>query len=83
MIYRLRIVIILLVLCFFANAVAAQSLNNTKIDGYKSIWFTLYGDKYSGGLGTYTTKHIPLAIYAPYGMGAFLLAGSEVIKLKR
>ncbi len=23
------------------------------------------GDKYSGGLGTYTAKHVPLAIYAP------------------
>ncbi|HWI59696.1 MAG TPA: hypothetical protein VNZ22_20885, partial [Bacillota bacterium] len=38
-------------------------------DGYRGIWFTLgqpseYGDKYSGGLGTYTANHIPLAIYA-------------------
>ena len=46
-----------------------QSQNNQKVDGYKGIWFTLgqfseYGDKYSGGLGTYTAKHIPLAIYA-------------------
>jgi len=44
-------------------------LNNQKINGYKGIWFELnqkyppYGDKYSGGLGTYTAKHIPLAIY--------------------
>lgn len=39
------------------------------VDGYKGIWFTLgqfsqYGDKYSGGLGTYTAKHIPMAVYA-------------------
>ncbi len=40
------------------------------IDGYRGIWFTLgqfqpdYGDKYSGGLGTYTAKHIPLAVYS-------------------
>lgn len=38
------------------------------IKGYRGIWFTLgqfseYGDKYSGGLGTYTAKHRPLAIY--------------------
>ncbi len=38
-------------------------------DGYKGIWFTLgqpyqYGDKYSGGLGTYTAKHRPMAIYS-------------------
>ena len=39
--------------------------------GYRGIWFTLgqvkteYGDKYSGGLSTYTMKHIPMAVYAP------------------
>lgn len=37
--------------------------------GYRGIWFTLgqksaYGDKYSGGLGTYTANHVPMAIYA-------------------
>lgn len=42
---------------------------NTKAEGYRGIWFTLgqfseYGDKYSGGLGTYTANHIPMAIYA-------------------
>lgn len=49
--------------------VYCQDLSNTKIDGYKGIWFELnqkyeYGDKYSGALGTYTAKHTPLAIYA-------------------
>ena len=44
----------------------AQSLNNQKVDGYKAIWFELGqkyadGDKYSGPLGTYTAKHVPLA----------------------
>src|SRR5690606_38996912 len=34
-------------------------------DGYRGIWFTLgfkfeYGDKYSGGLGTYTANHQPM-----------------------
>ena len=42
----------------------------TKMDGYKGIWFTLgqqstYGDKYSGGLGTYTSNHRPIAVYSP------------------
>ena len=59
----------LLALVCAAN-LAAQPLNNKTVDGYRGIWFTLgqfseYGDKYSGGLGTYTMKHIPLAIYAP------------------
>ncbi len=51
-----------------------------KVDGYKGIWFTLgqfseYGDKYSGGLGTYTAKHIPLAIYAPKVNKTFFVYG--------
>ena len=39
------------------------------VDGYRGIWFDLgqatdYGSKYCGGLGTYTMKHIPMAIYS-------------------
>jgi len=30
---------------------------------WKSFWD--YGDKNSGGNGTYTAKHVPIAIYAP------------------
>ncbi len=38
--------------------------------GFKGLWYGLgqfssYGDKYSGGLGTYTAKHLPIAIYSP------------------
>lgn len=45
-------------------------VSRDKADGYRGIWFTLgqfseYGDKYSGGLGTYTMKHTPLAVHAP------------------
>ncbi len=59
---------------------AQDNLNNQKIDGYKGIWFTLgqfseYGDKYSGGLGTYTAKHRPLAIYAPEVKKTFFVYG--------
>ena len=62
------------------EAQAQQSLNNRKIDGYKGIWFTLgqfseYGDKYSGGLGTYTAKHRPLAIYVPEEKKTFFVYG--------
>lgn len=40
------------------------------VNGYRGIWFDLgqatsYGSKYCGGLGTYTMKHIPMAIYSP------------------
>ncbi len=46
-------------------------LLNTKEDGYRGIWYKMgpldavYKYKYSGGLGTYTAKHQPLAIYRP------------------
>lgn len=51
-----------------------------EINGYKGIWFTLgqfseYGDKYSGGLGTYTAKHIPLAVYSPEANKTFFVYG--------
>ena len=47
--------VITLVSGFILSAVS----QNPGADGYKGIWFTLgqfseYGDKYSGGLGTYT-----------------------------
>jgi hypothetical protein len=53
---------------------------NPTADGYKGIWFTLgqfseYGDKYSGGLGTYTADHIPVAIYSPEAGKTFFVYG--------
>lgn len=69
--------IILLAPCF---SQAEPVINSTKADGYKGIWFTLgqqceYGDKYSGGLGTYTAKHVPLAVYAPEADKTFFVYG--------
>src|SRR5690554_1449015 len=54
-----------------------------RADGYKGIWFTLnqfseYGDKYSGGLGTYTANHIPLAIYAEEVNKTFFVYGGTI-----
>jgi len=53
---------------------------NPKGDGYRGIWFKLgqtstYGDKYSGGLGTYTSSHSPLAIYSPEANKTFFTYG--------
>lgn len=70
-------------LLFATGTTFAQNiplLNNQTVDGYKGIWFTLgqfskYGDKYSGGLGTYTAKHIPLAIYSPEAEKTFFVYG--------
>ena len=55
----------------------------SKETGYRGIWFTLgqfsdYGDKYSGGLGTYTAKHVPLAIYAPEVNKTFFVYGGSL-----
>lgn len=66
----------------------AQSLNNTKIDGYRPIWFELnqkyeYGDKYSGALGTYTADHIPLAIYSAKANKTFFVYGGTTSENER
>ncbi|MEK6478051.1 BNR-4 repeat-containing protein [Catalinimonas sp. 4WD22] len=65
-----------------------DSLEISKMDGYKGIWFTLnqfyeYGDKYSGGLGTYTAKHIPLSVYAPKVDKTFFVYGGTTAEKDR
>jgi hypothetical protein len=55
---------------------------NKRADGYKGLWFTLgqftqYGDKYSGGLGTYTSSHVPIAIYAKAVNKTFFVYGGS------
>jgi hypothetical protein len=49
-------------------------------DGYRGIWFTLgqfseHGDKYSGGLGTYTANHVPMAVYSAAADKTFFTYG--------
>ncbi|WP_422083302.1 BNR-4 repeat-containing protein [Ulvibacterium sp.] len=81
---------LILFLCL-QNPLFAQDsidLRNTKINGYRGIWFELnqkyaYGDKYSGGLGTYTAKHIPLAVYSPKADKTFFVYGGTTNKDKR
>ena len=62
-----------------------------KDDGYRGIWFTLgqfsdapyaksfwdYGDKNTGGQGTYTAKHVPIAVYAPEVKKTFFCYGGS------
>jgi hypothetical protein len=59
-----------------------------KAPGYRGIWFDLgqrseYGSKYSGGLGTYTAKHIPLAIYVPEARKTFFVYGGTTAAEER
>lgn len=42
-----------------------------------------YGDKYSGGLGTYTAKHNPLAIYCPEVDKTFFVYGGTTASDQR
>jgi hypothetical protein len=51
-----------------------------RLAGYRGIWFALgfsfpYGDKYSGGLGTYTANHQPMAVYSPVARKTFFTYG--------
>jgi hypothetical protein len=74
--------------CLASLTAHAQPINNPAItgdvsrpdDGYRGIWFTLgqfseHGDKYSGGLGTYTANHIPMAVYSPEVNKTFFVYG--------
>ena len=68
--------------------IQAQSLNNSKVDGYRGIWFELgqkyeYGDKYSGALSTYTAKHLPLAVYSKEADKTFFVFGGTTGETER
>lgn len=73
-----------LLLLMFVQAPA----QNPRANGYKGIWFTLgqfstYGDKYSGGLGTYTSSHIPIAVYSKEADKTFFVFGGTTAKDER
>jgi hypothetical protein len=59
-----------------------------RIDGNKGIWFELgqksqHGDKYSGGLGTYTANHAPMAVYSVEADKTFFVYGGTPAKDQR
>jgi hypothetical protein len=66
---------------FWTPTAAPQTQEpNPTYEGYQGIWFTLgqmseYGDKYSGGLGTYTAKHRPIAVYSVDANKTFFVYG--------
>ncbi len=79
MMRRLTVAVFCLAVAASAGAAIAQA-PAAKDDGYRGIWFTLgqkceYGDKYSGGLGTYTAKHVPLAVYSAEAKKTFFVYG--------
>ncbi|MEO9891558.1 BNR-4 repeat-containing protein [Aurantibacter sp.] len=77
--------LIIIFICLTVGHSNGQELSNTKIDGYKGIWFELnqkyeFGDKYSGALSTYTAKHVPLAIYSKAVDKTFFVYGGTTSK---
>ncbi len=67
---------------------AMNSAPVSTADGYRGIWYALgfkfeYGDKYSGGLGTYTANHVPMAEYAPAVNKTFFTYGGTPAADKR
>ncbi len=84
---NIRYIIAILIIISFDNSFG-QVLSNTKINGYKGIWFELNqkyesGDKYSGALATYTAKHVPVAIYSPAVDKTFFVYGGTPSEDKR
>ncbi len=71
--------IILGFVCAASVLCAAEPL--PKADGYRGIWYSNqatkdeYVYKYSGGLGTYCMKHIPMAVFAPEANKTFFVYG--------
>ncbi len=69
---------------FGAGAVSsARAAPAARAEGYRGIWFTLgqpkeFGDKYSGGLGTYTANHVPMAVHAPEAEKTFFVYGGTL-----
>jgi hypothetical protein len=65
-----------------AKAPSAPPPPLARAEGYRGIWFTLgqfseHGDKYSGGLGTYTANHNPIAVYAATVDKTFFVYGGS------
>lgn len=74
--------------CLLILLTGSTQAQNSRGNGYKGIWFTLgqfsaYGDKYSGGLGTYTSSHVPVAIYAKQVAKTFFVYGGTTAKDER
>lgn len=70
------------------SALGQEVRNNQTVNGYRGIWFTLgqfseYGDKYSGGLGTYTAHHMPMAVYAKKVKKTFFVYGGTTADQER
>lgn len=68
----------------FQDQLASIKAVNKKAEGYQGIWYAtqktedMYVYKYSGGLGTYSAKHQPFAIYSPVVNKTFFCYGGAL-----
>ncbi len=75
--------IFLLMTCYLFVFSGDLSGQNQRADGYKGLWAKSgppleYGYKYSGGMGTFSSQHKPLAIYSPEaGKTFFVYSGTS------
>jgi hypothetical protein len=63
-------------------------LSYPQAGGFRGIWFSLnapleYGWRYSGGLGTYTANHVPMAHYVPAVNRTYLTWGGTTAANER
>ncbi|MBX2817906.1 MAG: BNR repeat-containing protein [Saprospiraceae bacterium] len=77
-----------LIYCLLGSTISWGQINPASDLGYRGIWFELgqkypYGDKYSGGLGTYTAKHRPLAAYDSTTNCTYFVYGGSPDSLSR
>ena len=86
--HPLRPILLWVLACWGAASLSVLADSAPRVDGYRGIWFTLgqmtpHGDKYSGGLGTYTSSHNPLAVYSPAAQKTFFTYGGTTSKEAR
>lgn len=71
-----------LIIAFLAYSPALNG-QNSKVDGYKGLWFSAgqsqeYGYRFSGGSATFGTQHRPVAIYSPESRKTFFVYGGTI-----
>ena len=78
---RLASICVLALIALLVASNQTSASDARKEDGYRGIWYSNqpsqdeYVYKYSGGLGTYCAKHLPLAVYAPAANRTFFVYG--------
>jgi hypothetical protein len=81
MIFR-KCIFLFLIICLFTGNIKIIA-QNQKAPGYMGLWSRSekspeYGYKYSGGMGTFSSQHRPMAIYSPTaGKTYFVYSGTS------